>query len=63
MFTVLIQRGKEHEAHIVSVKTFDTKAEAENFCISVQQQGKYWVYAEIVDDDELVELGNPWLED
>lgn len=63
MFLVLVQRGKCEDADIVSVRTFNTKAEAENFCSSVQREGKYWTYAQIVDDGELIELGNPWLED
>ena len=62
MLTVLIQRGKEHETHIVSVKTFLTKTEAENFCKESQSIGKYWVYAKIIDEGELIELGNPWFE-
>lgn len=63
MFLVLVQRGKGHEAHIVSVKTFLTKAEAENFCKESQSVGKYWVYAKIINDGELVEVGNPWIEE
>ena len=62
MFTVLIQRGKEEQATLVSVRHFKTKAEAENFCNKVQSSDKYWVYAQIIEDGELVEIGNPWIE-
>lgn len=63
MFTVLIQRGKEEQATFVSVRHFKTKADAEKFCDSIQSCGKYWAFAQTVEDYELVELGNPWLED
>lgn len=62
MIMVLIQRGKSCETHIVSVKTFPTKAEAENFCDKVQSSDLHWVYAQIIEDGELVEIGNPWIE-
>ena len=63
MFTVLVQRGKSEQTHLVSVETFKTKAEAENFCNSVQSSDKYWVFAQIIELGEEVEIGNPWLED
>mgnify|MGYP000916859635 CR=1 FL=1 len=52
---VLVTQGKNSSVSNVSVKLFDDRKSATTYCEEKTSDGKYWTFAEIIDEDEVVE--------
>ena len=62
MITTIILRGKGEEVESFSYKCFIDYNEALAFCKKVNEKyedEKYWKYAGIVEEGQIIELSNP----